>query len=251
MKVLFVGAGPGDPELLTVKALRILQTCRCCIYAGSLVSPRVLAEIPPAAECHDSAGMTLPQVVEVYRQASKQNMDVVRLHSGDPSIYGAINEQMRELDELGIDYEVVPGVSSFQAAAAALKTELTSPEVSQTIILTRCAGRTPLPADQELERLAQAHATLCIFLSVSRIEELAHTLAHHYGSDCPIAIVYRASWPEQKIIRGTLADIASKATAERISRTAMIIVGRALVPGEMVSRLYASEFSHGYRKGTD
>ncbi len=251
MKVIFVGAGPGDPELLTVKALRILQTCRCCIYAGSLVSPRVLAEIPPTAECHDSASMTLPQVVEVYRQASKQNMDVVRLHSGDPSIYGAINEQMCELDELGIEYEVVPGVSSFQAAAAALKTELTSPEVSQTIILTRCAGRTPLPADQELDRLAQAHATLCIFLSVSRIEELARTLAQHYGSDCPIAIVYRASWPEQKIIRGTLADVAIRAAAERISRTAMIIVGRALVPGEMVSRLYASEFSHGYRKGTD
>ena len=251
MKVLFVGAGPGDPELLTVKALRLLRTCRCCIYAGSLVSPQVLAEIPPSAECHDSASMTLPQVVEVYRQASKQNMDVVRLHSGDPSIYGAINEQMRELDELGIDYEVVPGVSSFQAAAAALKTELTSPEVSQTIILTRCAGRTPLPASQEIARLAEARATLCIFLSVGRIEELAQTLALQYGSDCPIAIVYRAAWPEQAIIRGTLADIAGKAAAEQISRTAMIIVGRALVPGEMVSRLYASEFSHGYRKGTD
>jgi precorrin-4/cobalt-precorrin-4 C11-methyltransferase len=251
MKVLFVGAGPGDPELLTVKALRLLRSCRCCIYAGSLVSPQVLAEIPTSAECYDSASMTLAQVVEVYRRASERNLDVIRLHSGDPSIYGAINEQMRELDELGIDYEVVPGVSSFQAAAAALKTELTSPEVSQTIILTRCAGRTPLPADQELERLAQAHATLCIFLSVSRIEELAQTLAQHYGSDCPIAIVYRASWPEQKIIRGTLADIAGQAAAEKIRRTAMIIVGRALVPGEMVSRLYAGEFSHGYRKGTD
>jgi precorrin-4/cobalt-precorrin-4 C11-methyltransferase len=251
MKVFFVGAGPGDPELLTVKALRLLQNCRCCIYAGSLVSPQVLTELPDGAERHDSASMTLPQVVEVYKHAQRQNIDVVRLHSGDPSIYGAINEQMCELDELGIEYEVVPGVSSFQAAAAALKTELTSPEVSQTIILTRCAGRTPLPADQELDRLAQAHATLCIFLSVSRIEELAQTLAVHYGSDCPIAIVYRASWPEQKIIRGTLADIADKAAAEHISRTAMIIVGRALVPGEMVSRLYASEFSHGYRKGTD
>lgn len=201
MKVFFVGAGPGDPELLTLKAQRLLRSCQCCIYAGSLVSPQVLAEIPPSAECHDSAGMTLPQVIEVYRRAQQQNMDVVRLHSGDPSIYGAINEQMRELNEMGIEHEVVPGVSSFQAAAAALKTELTSPEVSQTIILTRCAGRTPLPADQELDRLAHAHATLCIFLSAERMPELAKTLAPHYGSDCPIAIVYRASWPEQKIIR--------------------------------------------------
>jgi precorrin-4/cobalt-precorrin-4 C11-methyltransferase len=251
MKVTFVGAGPGDPELLTLKALRLLRSCQCCIYAGSLVSPEVIAELPATAELHDSAGMTLPQVIEIYRQAGKRGIDVIRLHSGDPSIYGAINEQMCELDEMGIDYDVVPGVSSFQAAAAALKTELTSPEVSQTIILTRCAGRTPLPADQELDRLAQAHATLCIFLSVDRIKELAETLVPHYGSDCPIAIVYRASWPEQKIIRGTLTDIAAQAAAEHVSRTAMIIVGRALQPAELVSRLYASEFTHGYRKGSD
>lgn len=251
MKVTFVGAGPGDPELLTVKALRLLRSCQCCIYAGSLVSPEVIAELPATAELHDSAGMTLPQVIEIYRQAGKRGIDVIRLHSGDPSIYGAINEQMCELDEMGIDYDVVPGVSSFQAAAAALKTELTSPEVSQTIILTRCAGRTPLPADQELDRLAQAHATLCIFLSVDRIKKLAETLVPHYGSDCPIAIVYRASWPEQKIIRGTLTDIAEQAAAEHVSRTAMIIVGRALQPAELVSRLYASEFTHGYRKGSD
>ena len=251
MKVTFVGAGPGDPELLTLKALRLLRSCQCCIYAGSLVSPEVIAELPATAELHDSAGMTLPQVIEIYRQAGKRGIDVIRLHSGDPSIYGAINEQMCELDEMGIDYDVVPGVSSFQAAAAALKTELTSPEVSQTIILTRCAGRTPLPADQELDRLAQAHATLCIFLSVDRIKKLAETLVPHYGSDCPIAIVYRASWPEQKIIRGTLTDIAEQAAAEHVSRTAMIIVGRALQPAELVSRLYASEFTHGYRKGSD
>jgi precorrin-4/cobalt-precorrin-4 C11-methyltransferase len=251
MKVCFVGAGPGDPELLTLKAQRLLRSCQCCIYAGSLVSPHVMNEIPANALRYDSAGMTLAEVVEVYRQAKRQNLDVVRLHSGDPAIYGAINEQMCELDELGIEYEVVPGVSSFQAAAAALKTELTSPEVSQTIILTRCAGRTPLPADQEIDRLAQAHATLCIFLSAERIAELAQTLVPHYGSDCPIAIVYRASWPEQKIIRATLTDIAQKAAAEGINRTAMIIVGRALEPAELVSRLYAGEFSHGYRKGTD
>jgi precorrin-4/cobalt-precorrin-4 C11-methyltransferase len=251
MKVFFVGGGPGDPELLTVKALRLLRTCQCCVYAGSLVSPQVLDELPPDATRYDSAGMTLAQVVEVCRHAQREGRNVVRLHSGDPSIYGAINEQMRQLDELGIDYEVVPGVSSFQAAAAALKTELTAPEISQTIILTRCGGRTPLPADQELDRLARAHATLCIFLSADRIAELAQTLVPHYGSDCPIGVVYRASWPEQKIIRGTLADIAAKADDEHISRTAMIIVGRTLEPSELVSRLYAGDFSHAYRKGTD
>jgi precorrin-4/cobalt-precorrin-4 C11-methyltransferase len=250
MKVIFVGAGPGDPELLTVKARRALRRCRCCIYAGSLISPEVLAELPPRAARYDSAEMTLEQIIAVCREAKEKDTDVVRLHSGDPSIYGAIGEQMRELDKLGIEYEVIPGVSSFQAAAAALKTELTAPEVSQTIILTRSSGRTPLPSDQELERLAQSHATLCLFLSVQNIEALAQTLAAHYGSDCPVAIVYRASWPDQKIIRGRLSDIAAKVAAGQISRTAMIIVGWALQAGEAVSRLYSREFSHGYRKGT-
>ena len=187
MKVYFVGAGPGDPELMTVKAARMLASCRCCIYAGSLVSPGVLALLPEGAEKHDSAALTLKEIIVLCRSASERGVDVIRLHSGDPSIYGAIREQMNELDRLGIGYEVVPGVSSFQAAAAALKTELTAPEVAQTIILTRAAGRTPLPPEQELERLAQTHATLCIFLSVDRIHELSQTLARHYGQDCPAA----------------------------------------------------------------
>jgi len=251
MKVYFVGAGPGDPELLTLKAARLLASCRCCIYAGSLVSPGVLALLPAEAERHDSAALTLEETTAICRSAREREVDVVRLHSGDPSIYGAIREQMNALDRLGIGYDVVPGVSSFQAAAAALKTELTAPEVAQTIILTRASGRTPLPPEQELDRLAQSRATLCIFLSVQRMEDVAGVLARHYGTDCPVAVVYRASWPDQRILNGTLADIAAQVTAAGIGKTAMIIVGRALLRDIPVSRLYDTAFTHEYRKGTD
>lgn len=251
MRVYFVGAGPGDPDLLTVRAARLLSACRCCIYAGSLVSPGVLAGLPADAERHDSAALTLAETTAICRSARERDIDVIRLHSGDPSIYGAIREQMNELDKLGIAYDVVPGVSSFQAAAAALKTELTAPEVAQTIILTRMSGRTPLPPEQELDRLAQSHATLCIFLSVQGMAELAETLARHYGADCPVAVVHRASWPDQRILRGTLADIAAQVAAAQIGKTAMIIVGRALARDIPVSRLYDAAFTHGHRKGAD
>lgn len=250
MKVIFVGAGPGDPELLTVKAARLLETCQCCIYAGSLVSPEVLALLPAAARKHDSASMTLEETTAVCASAALLGDDVIRLHTGDPSLYGAIREQMRELTRLGIDYEVVPGVSSFQAAAAALKTELTAPEVSQTVILTRTSGRTPMPAGQELVEMARIGATLCIFLSVHQMAQVADDLTAYYGADCPIAVVYRASWPDQVIIRGTLEDIAGKVAAAGIGKTAMIIVGRALESSGPVSRLYHSGFSHGYREAT-
>lgn len=246
MKVHFVGAGPGDPELLTIKGQRLLSTCRCCIYAGSLVSPEVLALVPEEAEIHDSAGMNLEEKVAVFRRAQEQDVDVVRLHSGEPALYGALREQMNELEELGIEYEVVPGVSSFQAAAAALKTPLTAPERSQTIILTRTSGRTPMPEPQRLEKLAEIQATLCIFLSAHKLDEVARILAPHYGVDCPAAVVYRASWPDQQIFRGTLADIAEK--AQGITRTAMIVVGPALSKDVPASKLYDAAFSHGYRK---
>ena len=249
MKVYFVGAGPGDPELLTLRADRLLRSCRCCIYAGSLVSPGVLQLIPAEAETHDSATLSLDEIVAIFRKAQQRGIDVVRLHSGDPSIYGAIQEQMRALDQMAIEYEVVPGVSSFQAAAAALKTELTAPEVAQTIILTRTSGRTPLPKEQELEQLAKTHATLCIFLSAGQIETIAATLARFYGNDCPAAVVYRASWPDQKIIRGTLDEIAAKVLSQGIKKTAMIIVGRALSKDIPVSKLYDPSFTHGYRQG--
>jgi len=244
-----VGAGPGDPELLTVKAERILRSCRICIYAGSLVNPAVLRLVPSTAEVHDSATLGLPEITALFRDANRRDIDVVRLHSGDPSIYGAIREQMNELDSWGIEYDVVPGISSFQAAAAALRTELTAPEVAQTIILTRTSGRTPMPQDQELRVLAQTRSTLCIFLSVHKLESVANILAEHYGEDCPAAVVYRASWPDQQVIRGSLADIARKISSTGIKKTAMIVVGHALSRDIPASKLYDPAFSHEYREG--
>ncbi len=249
MKVIFVGAGPGDPGLLTVKARDLLSSAEICVYAGSLVSPDVLELIPPGAEKHNSAGMSLPDIVGVFRDAQARGIEVIRLHSGDPSIYGAIAEQMSELDRIGIDYEVVPGVSAFQASAAALRAELTAPEISQTIILTRASGRTPIPPEQDLEKLARTGSTLCIFLSADRLEESAGRLIKHYGTDCPAAVVYHASWPDQKIVRGELGEIAAKARQAGIERTAMIIVGRALSRSAAASKLYDGRFSHGFRTG--
>jgi precorrin-4/cobalt-precorrin-4 C11-methyltransferase len=249
MRVYFVGSGPGDPELLTVKAQRLLRECRFCIYAGSLINPDVLDLLDPDAEKHDSAGMDLRQITALFLKAREKNVDVVRLHSGDPSIYGAIREQMRELDRMGIDYEVVPGVSAFQAAAAALRVELTAPEVAQTIILTRLSGRTLVPRGQELEDLAPARATMCLFLSAPRMEEVVRKLSPSYGPDCPVAVVYRVSRADELILRGTLRDIALKAqTSSGLQRTAMILVGHALSPDAPPSRLYDSAFAHGYRR---
>ena len=251
MKVFFVGAGPGDPELLTVKAARLLTNCRICIYAGSLVSPGVMDLVSGNSERYDSAAMSLEEIIRVCRDAKERNIDVVRLHSGDPSIYGAIREQMNELDRLGILYEIVPGVSAFQAAAAALRAELTAPEVAQTIILTRTGGRTPMPAEQELENLARSQATLCIFLSGHKIEEVVGALTASYGGDCPCAVVYHASWPDQKIIEGTLKDIAGKVRITDIGQTSVVIVGRALGRDIPASKLYDAAFTHKFREGKD
>jgi precorrin-4/cobalt-precorrin-4 C11-methyltransferase len=251
MKVYFVGAGPGDPELLTVKARRLLENARLCIYAGSLVNPELLRFLPAEAERHDSAAMNLEQIVALFQEADRRQIDVVRLHTGEPSIYGAIGEQMDALDRLGIAYEVVPGISAFQAAAAALQVELTAPEIAQTVILTRAPGRTPMPASEDLSRLAQSRATLCIFLSTDRLGELTAVLAEHYGADCPAALIYHASWPDEKIIRGTLADVAERTGAEGITRTAIFLVGQALArPAPRVSKLYDKTFGHGFRRGT-
>jgi precorrin-4/cobalt-precorrin-4 C11-methyltransferase len=247
MKVYFVGGGPGDPKLLTIRAKELLETCACCVYAGSLVSREVVGLIPKSAETHDSAEMDLSAIVAVFKNAAEKNMDVVRLHSGDPSIFGAIREQMNELDTLGIAYETIPGVSSFQAAAAALNLELTVPEKSQAVILARTSGRTPVPAEQDLDMLGRTKATLCLFLSVHKLGEMAEKLAKHHGVDCPVAVVSKASWPDQKIIRGTLADIAEKTKSAGIGKTAMVIVGEALNRDHAASRLYAGDFSHGYR----
>ncbi len=250
MKVYFTGAGPGDVELLTVKAQRLITHCQCCIYAGSLVNPQILALLPATAEKHDSAAMDLGEILAVIKAARDRDVDVVRLHTGEPAIYGAIGEQMDALDELGIAYEQVPGISSFQAAAAAICAELTAPEIAQTVILTRTPGRTPMPAAEDIARLAASRATLCIFLSTGKIAELTATLAGHYGSDCPATIVFHASWPDQKVLRGTLADIAAAADAAGLTKTAMILVGWALKrPYGRASKLYDKTFTHEYRKG--
>lgn len=249
MRVYFVGAGPGDPELLTVKAQRLLKDCRFCIYAGSLVSPAVLELLPVQAERYDSAALDLDQIVELFTAARTRGLDVVRLHTGEPALFGAIGEQMDALDALGIDYEVVPGVSSFQAAAAELRVELTAPDIAQTVILTRVAGRTPVPEPQSIQRLAASQATLCLFLSVDKIDEIVATLAPHYGEDCPAAVVFRASWPDQNVVRGTIGDIAARVREQGISRTAMVLVGHALQrPLPHASRLYDPQFTHGYRR---
>jgi precorrin-4/cobalt-precorrin-4 C11-methyltransferase len=249
MKVFFVGAGPGDPELLTRKAERLLRTAKVCIYAGSLVSPEVIALLPATVEKHDSAALSLPRIVELILEARSRDLDVVRLHTGDPSIYGAIGEQMVELERHGIDYEVVPGVSAFQAAAAALRWELTVPEITQSIVLTRTPGRTPMPPGETLERFAAGGATLCLFLSAHTLAASARTLAVHYGAGCPAAVVYHASWPDQKMIRGTLGDIAQKTDRAGIHKTALVIVRPTGSGGATQSRLYAADFSHGYRQG--
>jgi precorrin-4/cobalt-precorrin-4 C11-methyltransferase len=247
MIVHFVGAGPGDPELLTWKAERLLREARICIYAGSLVSPEVLALLDPSAEKHDSAAMSLEQVMDTYLAARRRGIDVVRLHSGEPALYGAISEQMDELDRRGIAYDVTPGVSSFQAAAAALATELTAPEIAQTVILTRSSGRTPLPDGQELAQLARAHATLCIFLSTAHVEEVAAALLPEYGAACPAAVVYHASWPDQHIIRTHLGGLAGAVKSAGLRKTSIILVGEALARGGARSKLYDPAFAHEYR----
>ncbi len=251
MTVYFVGAGPGDPELLTVKAQRLLSGAKCCIFAGSLVGEEILKLIPEDAERMDSAAMSLDEIETAMLRAHARGIDVVRLHSGDPSIYGAIGEQISRLKRHDIAFDVVPGVSSFQAAAAALRVELTAPEISQTVVLTRTSGRTPLPETQELHHLAESRATLCLFLSVHKIQEIVDTLSPYYGADCPAAVVYHVSRWDQKIVLGSLSDIAPKTQAEKITKTALVLVGTALSQRGIFSKLYDKAFSHGYRKGIE
>ena len=248
MKVFIVGAGPGDPELITVKGQRLLQTADVIIYAGSLVNPALLDMAKARAEIHNSASMTLPEVIDTIAAAVQQDKMVVRLHTGDPSIYGAIQEQMDALKKHKIDFEVVPGVSSFLATAAALRQEYTLPGISQTVIITRNEGRTPVPEKEKLRSLAAHQATMCIFLSVHMLSEVVQELIEGgYDKTTPIAIVQKASWPEQRIIRATLETIVARLETEPVMRTAMIVVSRCLGADYELSRLYAPEFSHMYR----
>jgi precorrin-4/cobalt-precorrin-4 C11-methyltransferase len=246
--VYFIGAGPGDPELITLKGRRLLDCADVVIYAGSLVNPELLSGI--SAEIHNSASMDLDTIIDVISQAYTRGMRVVRLHTGDPCLYGAIGEQMRRLDKLGIPHEVIPGVSSAMAAAASIKAELTVPEVTQTVIFTRQAGRTPVPPAESLKNLAAARASMCIFLSVSAIETVVSELrAGGYPADTPAAVVEKASWPEERIIRGNLETIADMVKEAGIRKTAMILVGRAIGDSDSTeSRLYHRSFSHEYRK---
>lgn len=252
MRVYFIGAGPGDPDLITVKAVKALQKAEIIIYAGSLVNREVIKKYGrPEAEIYDSAGMTLEEVLALIKKAAAENKIVARVHTGDPCLYGAVQEQMDALDRLGINYEVVPGVSSFLAAAAGLKREYTLPGSSQTVILTRIEGRTPVPEREQLADLARHRATMCLFLSVQAIDRVVARLLEGYAENTPVAVVHKASWPEEKIITGTLRNIVGKVKEAGIEQTALILVGDFLGGDYKRSRLYHPRFSHGFRRGPE
>lgn len=248
--VYIVGAGAGDPELITVKGQKLLRAADVVIYAGSLVNPELLKNCRTDAEIFNSATMTLDEVLNVIETANAAGKNVVRLHTGDPSIYGAIQEQIDALNAKNINVEIVPGVSSFLAAAATLKQEYTLPGVTQTVIITRAGGKTPVPDRESLKNLAQHQTTLCIFLSISLIENVvADLLAAGLDKNTPVAVVQKASWQDEKVLRGTLENITEKVQAEKIERTALIIVGNCLNKNYEKSQLYSPNFSHMFRAG--
>ncbi len=248
MRVYIAGAGPGDPELLTIKARKVLERAEVVVYAGSLINPEVLEFAKEGAELHDSSGLTLEEVMAIISRAVGEGKTVVRLHSGDPSIYGAIAEQMELLESMGIDYEVIPGVSSIMAAAASLRREYTLPGISQSLIVTRLGGRTEVPEAESLAELANHGCSMAIFLSAHLIEEAVAELRKGYAASTPAAVVYRASWEDEEIVEGSLGDIAEKARAVGIKRNALILVGDFLRTKGKRSRLYAADFDHGYRR---
>lgn len=247
-KVFFVGAGPGDPDLLTVKGRRLLEQADTVLYAGSLMHEGMLALAKSGSQWHNTAKLALDEFMPLAVLAAQAGKLVVRLASGDPAIYGAMGEMTEWLEREGIEYEVVPGVSSFLAAAAALGRELTVPDVAQSIILTRTEGRTKMPAGEQLADLARHGTTLVVFLSTQVIRMIVEDLRTAYPADTPVAVVYRASWPDQKIVRGTLADIAERVIAEKIAMTAIVIVGPALAARGHKSKLYDHTFSHMFRQ---
>ena len=242
MTVHFIGAGPGAPDLLTLRGARLIGACPVCVYAGSLVPAEVLDHAPAGARLVDTQHLSLDQIVEELRAAHERGDDVARLHSGDLSIYSALGEQTRRLDELGIPWDVTPGVPAFAAAAAALRSELTLPGVAQTVILTRHSrASTAMPAGEQLAGLAAHGTTLVLHLAVQAIDEIVATLTPHYGADCPAVVVARASWPDERILTGTLATIAAAVHEAGVRRTAVVMVGRALAAqGFRESHLYSS-----------
>ncbi len=249
IRVYIIGAGPGDPKLLTLRAAELIACCPVVLYTGSLVPPEVLAHARADARVLDSSGMTLDEIIAIIVAARDAGQDVARVHTGDPLIFGSTAEQMRRLAALGIPYEIVPGVSAFTAAAAVLGRELTLPELCQTVILTRAEGRTPMPAGEALVELARHRATLALFLSITLLKEVTKALIPDYGADCPVAVVHKATCADQKIVIGTLADIHEKVKAAGIRSQSMILVGRVLTATDFAdSRLYAPDFSHRFRK---
>ncbi|WP_295078373.1 precorrin-4 C(11)-methyltransferase [Ruminococcus sp.] len=248
----FVGAGCGAADLITLRGKRLLEKADVIIYAGSLVNPELLDYAKLDCEIYNSAVMHLDEVIDVMKNAEAEGKDTVRLHTGDPSVYGAIREQMDRLDELHIPYSITPGVSSFCGAAAALRAEYTLPDVSQTVILTRMAGRTPVPEKERIESLAAHNATMVIFLSAGMTEELsARLLSGGYRSDTPAAIVYKATWSDEKVVRCTVGTLAKAARENGITKTALITVGGFLGDDYELSKLYDKKFETGFRKAED
>lgn len=247
-KVYFIGAGPGDPELITIKGMNKVKEAGMIIYAGSLVNPDILQYNDNDAEVYNSASMTLEEVIAKLIEGTEKYEVVTRVHTGDPSIYGAIREQMDLLDEYNIEYEVIPGVSSFVASAAAINKEFTLPGVSQTVICTRIEGRTSVPEKEKLELLASHEASMAIFLSVHMIEEVVEALMKKYSPNTRIAVIQRATWEDQKIVIGTLSNIAEKVKDANINKTAQILVGDFLGDEYELSKLYDKNFSHEYRR---
>jgi precorrin-4/cobalt-precorrin-4 C11-methyltransferase len=246
--VHFIGAGPGAADLITVRGLRLIEKCPVCLYAGSLVPAEIVAAAPEGARVIDTAPLTLDEIIDEIAAAHAKGLDVARVHSGDPSLYGAIAEQMRRLAALGISYDATPGVPAFAAAAAALGRELTLPDIAQTVILTRTATRSSaMPAGEALDRLAATGATLAIHLSITNLARVVRTLAPHYGADCPVVVAYRVSWPDERLIRGTLDTIRAAVKEAGITRTALILVGPALAGEGSDSRLYAADHHHVLR----
>ena len=250
MTVHFIGAGPGAPDLITVRGLNLIRAAGVILYAGSLVPKAVIAEARPDARVVDTAPMHLDEIIAEMKAAHDGGHDVARIHSGDPSLYGATAEQMRRLDALQIPYDVTPGVPAFAAAAAALRSELTLPGISQSVVLTRTATRaSAMPEGEALATFARSGATLAIHLSIKSLNSIVRELKPFYGADCPAVIAYRVSWPDQQLIRGTLADICERTRLSDITRTALILVGRALSDTAQFddSRLYAEAHHHALR----
>ncbi len=249
MKVHFIGAGPGAADLITVRGLRLIQSCPVVLFAGSLVPEEIVAEAPQGARVIDTAPLHLDEIITEIEAAAAKGQDVARVHSGDPSLYGAIAEQMRRLDVLGIAYDITPGVPAFAAAAAALKRELTLPDISQSIVLTRTAVRaSSMPDGETLENFAKTGATLAVHLSINNLAHVLKTLVPYYGEDCPVAVVYRASWPDEAVIKGTLGDIRARVKKAGFTRTALILVGRVLACEDFTnSKLYDSSHTHVLR----